>query len=104
MLLDEYAKANDLLTEIKNIHAKWKTLKKQLSDISSVEKSTEDEINNVRFLLKELDQFDLTKKRVKALEEEHAILSNTDEKITKINEAIYLSDDTRENSFRANLI
>tara|TARA_B100001989_G_scaffold98524_2_gene68847 strand:- start:263 stop:1936 length:1674 start_codon:yes stop_codon:yes gene_type:complete len=104
MLLDEYAKANDLLTEIKNIHAKWKTLKKQLSDISSVEKSTEDEINDVRFLLKELDQFDLTKERVKALEEEHAILSNTDEIITKINEAIYLSDDTRENSFRANLI
>ena len=57
MLLDEYAKANDLLTKIKNIHAKWKTLKKQLSDISSVEKSTEDEINDVRFLLKELDQF-----------------------------------------------
>ena len=28
ILLDEYAKANDLLTEIKNIHAKWKTLKR----------------------------------------------------------------------------
>ena len=93
MLLDEYAKANDLLAEIKNIQAKWKTLKKQLSDISSVEKSTEDEINDVRFLLKELDQFDLTKERVKALEEEHAILSNTDEIITKIDSLIVKSID-----------
>ncbi|MFL0810305.1 MAG: DNA repair protein RecN [Agarilytica sp.] len=78
-LLDEFAKAQNLATAVKDAHQHWQELETKLAAVTSETTELNARFQLLRYQVDELDQLDLQDGDVEKLEQEQALLSNVEE-------------------------
>ncbi len=103
-LLDEFANAAPLGEKIFNLYEVWKGLNDEILRLESSEGNSEERIQELNSSIGELNQYELSEKKIKSLEEQHSLLSNTEEIINEINDVIDLCDNSEDTTVRQNLV
>ena len=103
-LLDEFANAAPLGEKIFNLYEVWKGLNDEILRLESSEGNSEERIQELNSSIGELNQYELSEKKIKSLEEQHSLLSNTEEIINEINDVIDLCDKSEDTTVRQNLV